>query len=351
MKEIIIQILNSAVNAPSGDNSQPWRFECNKQSITLYNLPKRDNEIFNYGQRGSYIAHGALIENITLLAGEKNLQTTITLFPDKNDISKIANIYLEPSLETKVDPLVHAISSRCTNRKIFNPDPLDPEVKDAFTHFKNNPSENLIFLENHLDKNAIAQAASIAEYTMLEYKPLHDAFFNFISWNKKEEQQRQIGMYIKTLELNMPQQFIFTLFKYWLADRLLSKLRLPKLIASSNAQIYASCAAIGGIFTPQENPENFIATGRMLQRIWLTVTKLGLSLQPIAGVIYLDKNLQAGGLPDMPKILQSKIHDAANTINTRFNYPEKNLSMLFRIGKGAVPTAKSSKLPAQITFV
>lgn len=59
--QIIKQILEAAVRAPSGDNVQPWEFEVSKNftQINLYNLPEMDDSYYNYNQMASYIAHGA----------------------------------------------------------------------------------------------------------------------------------------------------------------------------------------------------------------------------------------------------------------------------------------------------
>ena len=63
------KILDIAVHAPSGDNSQPWRFKFDQNSILLFNLEDRDPTLYNFRQRGSYFAHGAIIENIIIVAG------------------------------------------------------------------------------------------------------------------------------------------------------------------------------------------------------------------------------------------------------------------------------------------
>lgn len=63
--EDIKKILEAAVQAPSGDNSQPWRFEIRDRDgeIRIFNIPERDKSLYNYGQMASCVAHGALIEN------------------------------------------------------------------------------------------------------------------------------------------------------------------------------------------------------------------------------------------------------------------------------------------------
>ena len=66
--ELIKDIIRKAVVAPSGENTQPWRFVLRGNTVSILNLPERDNPVYNFRQRGSFFAHGALIENMELLA-------------------------------------------------------------------------------------------------------------------------------------------------------------------------------------------------------------------------------------------------------------------------------------------
>ncbi len=59
-KEDIKKILEMAVYAPSGENCQPWRFEVRDSKIDIFNLPERDQSLYNHGQMASYFAHGVL---------------------------------------------------------------------------------------------------------------------------------------------------------------------------------------------------------------------------------------------------------------------------------------------------
>ena len=68
MEETIKKIINYAVWAPSGDNSQPWKFSLKGNQVSIFNLPEKDNPFLNFEQKGSYIAHGSLLENMNIIA-------------------------------------------------------------------------------------------------------------------------------------------------------------------------------------------------------------------------------------------------------------------------------------------
>src|SRR3989344_5468624 len=95
MQKVLEEILNIAVNAPSGHNSQPWRFSIKEGVLLVSNIPNKDKTLFNYKQRGSFIAHGAVIENIAILASTKGLQANITILPEGENSDVMAEIQLQ----------------------------------------------------------------------------------------------------------------------------------------------------------------------------------------------------------------------------------------------------------------
>ena len=63
LESVIQRILEAGIQAPSGENCQPWRFRSRNDFIDLFNLPERDTSLYSWGQRASYFAHGTLLEN------------------------------------------------------------------------------------------------------------------------------------------------------------------------------------------------------------------------------------------------------------------------------------------------
>src|SRR3989338_3310518 len=116
MDDAIQKIVEAGIQAPSGDNCQPWRFVVKGNTIELYNLPERDNSLYNWGQRASYVAHGALLENMSIAASQLGYTLSIDLFPEKSDTNFIARVTLI-EVEAKNEPLYDAIFKRCNNRK------------------------------------------------------------------------------------------------------------------------------------------------------------------------------------------------------------------------------------------
>src|SRR5437588_12772428 len=74
--KLIEALMTAAVRAPSGDNTQPWRFsvDSGRGRIAIDVDPARDPSPMNAGQRMSRIAVGAALENM-LRTLDKNRAT------------------------------------------------------------------------------------------------------------------------------------------------------------------------------------------------------------------------------------------------------------------------------------
>ena len=133
-------ILKDGVRAPSGENCQPWRFVVSSSTISVFNVPEADTSLYNVRQHGSYIAHGALLENVRLSAQKYGFSTHVKLFPSASDETHVADIIITENASVE-DPLYNAIVERCTNRKDFTGKTLSLEEK----HILQKASEELSF--------------------------------------------------------------------------------------------------------------------------------------------------------------------------------------------------------------
>src|SRR4030043_1479164 len=198
----IKKILESAILAPSGDNCQPWRLYIKNNQINIINLPEKDTSLYNFRQRTSIIAHGALIENIMISSSTLGYKAKLKPFSNKTNPNLIATVELEKS-DIKDEPLYPYITQRSTNRKPYRTVPLTPEQRSdllKMTKYLNNGEIRL--LEKPQAKALIAKAIGINDRLVFENQNLHRFLFEHIRWTEEEAQRTRDGLYVKTLELS-----------------------------------------------------------------------------------------------------------------------------------------------------
>lgn len=343
-------ILKLAIHAPSGENCQPWHFKVSRNSIQVFNDPERDQSLYNYKQRGSLVAHGAMLENIKLAAGKLGYSAKISIFPDPSEPNHIGTIILEPDNNSS-EAFAEYILPRSTNRKPFKKISLsEAQIAELLNSADKLGFGKIVFTQDREKINILANACSVNEKVMFSNKRLHQFFFSHLNWTEEEEEKKRQGFYIKALELPAPAKIALRIAKNWGRIKLLNKIGFAKMVAMGNAQTYASCGAMMAIVIENNEPQNFITAGRIMQRLWLAATKLGLSVQPLTGILFFAQRIFENNLGEFSNTQQELIKNGYEDIRKIFEIKNGVMAMLFRIGQADPPTAKSLKKEPRITF-
>ncbi len=340
----ITRILEAGNSAPSGENCQPWRFVAGDSSIEIWNRPERDRSAYNWGQRGSYVAIGAAIENMVLAAGAEGFNTRIEYFPGAED--HVATLVLIPGGVR--DALADAIARRVTNRKSYRKVPLTSEQRESLLAASQTAQDpELRLMEDPQDIAALGRAGSINEEIMLANETLHNFFFSHINWTKREDDRNTTGFYIKTLELPPPAVLVFKLLRVWSRARFLCGLGLNRLVARINGTTNATASAIGVIATSGTEPIDFVRAGRLLERTWLSATLSGLSMQPLTGVFFFKLLCDDPSIDLFSNTERDVIEKGCADAQRISGIRDKRIIAMFRIGHAKPPSARSSRFPLE----
>lgn len=344
---VIRTILEGAINAPSGDNSQPWRFRIGESDVTIYNVADADETQYNFRQRGSYVAHGALIENIRLVAATFGFDGSASLFP--GEPAATARITFA-ARHGSPDPLASAVPRRATNRKPYRSRPLAAADRAALSLAAAAiAGTELRLVESPAELDAIARSVSVNERLLMENRALHDFLFGMIRWTRREEAARP-GLYIDTMELPSPVRLLFRFVVcHWPVVRALNLIGFSRFIPTRSAPVYRASSAFGAIILAGDTDADFIAAGRAFERVWLAATAAGLALQPTAALPYLVQRLNAGAAGAFSVAEQDLIRGAYAPIARAFGLSgAEHIAMLFRLGYADAPSATSAKMPPAI---
>ena len=347
----IRDILTKSINAPSGSNSQPWCFNIHEDELFIIALPERDHPILNYKNRGTWIAHGALIENIIIVASSLGFEATPVIFPENSRYSNISAAITFRESVPKLRTLAGVISSRASNRQPYDRSFALTEEQQAYLEksaFEVDSSAAQVVLTSDAKQiDILAQAVAANEIVTLENETLHKLFFNEIVWSKDEETRRKMGLFVRTMGLKKTQEVMLKFLQYWPVSRVLNSIGLARMIAMGNAKVYAKSSMFGAIIV-KDFDEDFILAGRVLERLWLKTTQLGLSFHLIAGTPFLWQGVNAG-VSKLSEGHQQIILSEYRKILSTLEVKEKTIvAALFRIGKGKPPKAFSAKSPPLI---
>lgn len=351
-KEKVTKILTAAATAPSGDNSQPWRFVVHESSIEFHYLPERDNPILNYGKGGTLIALGAALQNAELEARAQGY-TPKTAFNESGSCVAVMELKAGGQLDEVTELLQKSIFKRHTNRKPYKKIPLPQQMRSAIldTFTSENKELKISLIESRGSMLEVSRALTTMEETALGNRAMHKLFFSSIFWSETKNRAGEQGLYIKTLELPPPVQALFRLLKHWYFAKFLASVGFPRFVARTNAQQNASASAFCVIAAPQPSRVTYLEAGKMLEHVWLLATAQGLSLQIVTGLIFLARSIHN---PDTELLFSDKeqehVRAAYATIKKNIDEGYEPI-IAFRIGTSSDPTEVTCRRTPEIIFV
>lgn len=343
MDPVFQKLIEFGIQAPSGENAQPWKFVVKEPGvIDVWVEEERDVSPYSWGHRSAYVAIGAAIENMRIGATTLGKELGIELFPNVASEVHVARLTIKDAPEIRVDPLAECIHYRSTNRKPYKKYSF---TSDDFQTFKSAVPQGyakLSLTNVREDLITLAKAGTTNERIMLNNKDMHDYFFSHVSWTPKEDQEKKVGFYVKTLELPPPAVMGFKLMSSWpWAQFLNTYLHFNEMVQKQNAKIYADSSAMGVISADSESPKNAVYAGMSMERIWLIATSHGFALQPIAGLIYLKLGTDNRHTDSFNSTELGLIDWAYETISDTFTLSGKPIYFMFRLGKADSPSARA----------
>jgi len=317
--------------------------------LSVFDVPSRDTSLYNFRRIAAYVNHGALLENISIVAPSYGYKTSVDFLPQKNDESLIAQVKFE-KIPIQEHPLKEVILSRHTNRKVFENRIISNDVLEKMQKvLRNDENVQLLFITDESSKKVVGRAVSKNEIILFKNSKLHSYFFNHINWTPKKNDE--IGMPVETLEIPKPALPLFKLLRSWNFSRFLSFFGIPSVIALQNVPIYSSGGADGAIICQDFSPLNILRTGMIFERLWLQATKLGLKFQPLMGIIFLEQQIRARDLSDLHGDEPEIIENSYAALCSAFHVSGGIITAAFRVGYGPEPSGKTKRLPAEIKFL
>lgn len=339
------ELLESAILAPSGDNCQPWQFAIHDNHIDIFNLPERDTSLFNYRQRASLVAHGALIENMLIASSALGYKAKLTILPDRVNPDLIATIELEES-EAGNEPLYLFISRRSSNRKPYKPLPLTGEQRQCLINSSTAVESGMVrLLEGEGERRAVAKVIGVNDRLVFENRHLHSFLFDHIRWSDEEARQTRDGLDIKTVELAPLDALAFRLFKNFSLLQRLNIMGISRIVAKNAEKLAMSASEIGMVTISGSGDEDYILAGRALQRVWLEATRLGLSFQLMTGIAFLIQRVREEATEGLSPGNVELLRGAYEKIKEAMGFGNEIPALIFRIGFSAPPSALSLRLP------
>ena len=346
--QAIADILELARWAPSGDNTQPWRFEIlDENHFVVRAFDTRDHCVYDLDGRPSQIALGALLETLAIAASAYGMRAEFKRRSDSPDTQPDYFVDMIQDSALAPNPLLPYIKLRSVQRRPMPTTALTEAQKQALQSAVGN-SYSLRWFEGRAQRWQVAKLMFDNAKLRLTLPEAFAVHRSIIEWNKRFSEDKvpdqALGLDAMTLKLMrwvMASWQRVDFFNTYLAGHLVPRLEmdlLPSLFCAAHFALLAEKAP--------ETIDDYVAVGRAVQRFWLTATQLGLQLQPEMTPLIFSRYVREGRrFSDLPGSMDTATQLFGRLTQLLPNGSAELAVFLGRIGSGPAAASRSLRLP------
>lgn len=260
-----IQIAGYAGKAPSGHNTQPWKFHITDNGISV--LPNLEVALpfVDGDNRELFISLGCAVENLCISARHFGYTTHIVECCAKGIVIELTKTDI-----TVESPLFHQIEKRQTNRSIYNSKKIPDRVLKRLQSIPKENSVQFYFTEIGTPfANIIAKYIMKGNEIQMNDITFKNELFSWMRFNRKQVEATHNGLSYQVFgNPPLPKILAYSIVSLFLKSSVQNKSDRKKIDSSSH---FVVC-------TIQKNTlEEWIDLGRTLQRFLLGITKIGVA--------------------------------------------------------------------------
>jgi len=344
---VIESILERARWAPSGDNSQPWRFEiCSASHVAVHAFDTRRHCVYDIDGEASQLAVGALLETMRICASAHQRSMRTARRVDAPDEFPIIDVWFDDAPSASRDPLDAVVPVRSVQRKPLRTRPLRAEEK-ALLEASLGPNHAVLWFESLGDRVKWARLATSNAKIRLTTPEAYAVHSAIIDWDRQFSESRvpdrALGASKPTLMLMrwaMAKWERIAFLNRFLAGTVAPRVEmdlLPGLLCGAHFAIVARSKPTG--------IDDRFAAGAAVQRFWLSATQANLQLQPQHTPLVFAQYARAHRPFTAVAAALERADAVAQSLDRLLGEAAGRTVFLGRLGAGPPAGSRSTRLP------
>jgi hypothetical protein len=265
----INQLIYHATLAPSGHNTQPWKFSVDGNTVRIYPDFQRSLPVVDPDNHALYISLGCALENLVISAKQVGLTSSVDYFPE-DESEECIRVSLAEESTHKEQELFEAIPVRQSNRSMYDERKISPVDVDKLLQSNIYDTVSIKTFDTK-EKEAEPVIELVKEASRIQFgdRQFVEELISWIRFSKKEVQTKRDGLSAKVMG--------FPYIPRWLGRIILKTVAKPSgEDARAKKQIHSSSHLF--LFISKKNDKrHWVDTGRTFQRIALTAASLGIA--------------------------------------------------------------------------
>jgi len=258
-------LVAQAVKAPSGHNTQPWKFRQNESAVEVYPDFDRRLPVVDPDDRELFVSLGCAVENLCLAAQTKGYKSAVSVGD-----TGVVMVSLAEEAGVKPSPLFNQIDTRQTNRSVYNSEEIALDVLKKLQSIRSEKGISVHYYARQTKQfNDIEQYVLQGNTNQMQKEAFKAELKSWMRFNKKHQDQTLDGLsYAVFGAPNVPR---------WMAEPIMSMAINTRTQNKADREKIDSASHLV-LFTTRENSRReWVNLGRTLQRFLLTATELGIA--------------------------------------------------------------------------
>lgn len=272
-KNMVEKVFEYGALAPSSHNAQMWRIVKEKENLYRVEIDSiwRLKAVDPHG-REAYISIGCFLQNCIYAAPHCGVSMDVSVKDTKAYLTFSKCDEEKKSSEYSL----YDIERRCTCRRNFSNKPIpEDSIQKLSSSFK-----NVRYIDKRTEEGKILSELIINSNSMqLSSEKSMEELSLFISSNKSDI-KRGRGLTLESLGLNGIERFFFRIL-YTKKKFAGNKSFLSSSIRTTKKQV-KNCSGFFVLFVQDDTPEGLIKAGMDLERFWVKLNTMGISVHPMS---------------------------------------------------------------------
>lgn len=345
--ETLHKILDLARWAPSGDNTQPWRFEIvAPDHIAVHGHDTRSWCVYDIDGRPSQISHGILLETLAIAATGQGLRAAWSLRAGSPDDAPVYDVRLQPDAALAPHPLLPFIESRTVQRRPMRTQALTPAQRRALGEAVGEGFALQVF-EPLAERWRVARLLWASGQVRQLWPEAWHTHSKVIEWGARYSADRlpQKAVGVDPLTGALMHWALHSWERVDFANRYLAGTLIPKIQIDLLPALGCAAHLMLRMERMPQTLEDWVRVGGALQRLWLTATAQGLYLQPQMLSVLLRCYVRQGRRVSTRPGIDEQAAGVARMLEQLTGASQDTGLVAFcRVGAGRAPRARSLRL-------
>lgn len=295
-------MIEQAIKAPSGHNTQPWLFKINKSCIEIHPNLDKSLSVVDFDNRELFIALGCVTENLCIAASYKGYESAVSI-----NKAGFITVSLIKQDSVTANPLFRQLAVRQTNRSVYNDSTIPEDTIKVLQYSDIERNIKMYFYKNGTQEfDTISIYVFRGNTIQMQDKTFKDELREWMRYNRKHQDRTNDGLsYAVFGAPNLPIFIVKPIMYKAVNDKSQNKSDKKKIESSSHFVLFT---------TKNNTIDEWISLGRILERFLLKSTEMG--------IIHAYLN--------QPNEVRKLSEEMAKKLNIPNEYP----TILLRVGYG-----------------